>query len=110
MNRVPLNIDNSGSSGSSHRVEGLHTHSQIQVFNSETSVRSETSLCKLASSPRSMWRVHGYAASDVLLCHFKRSICNSSITAGISLLFPLLEDRCSLFTPVYRRITEVNTR
>lgn len=26
MNRVALNVDKSGSSGSSHRVEGLHTH------------------------------------------------------------------------------------
>lgn len=102
MNRVALNVDKSGSSGSSHRVEGLHTHSQIQLFNSETS-ESETSLPKLASRMR---RLHGYAASDVLMSHLTRSNCNSRITARISvrasLLLPLPEDRCSSFAPANR--------
>lgn len=72
MNRVALNVDKSGSSsGSSHRVEGLHTHthSQIPVFNSERSVQSETSPPELASRMR---RLHGCAASDVLMSHFKK--------------------------------------
>lgn len=109
MNRVALNLDKSGSSGSSRCVEGLHTHSQIPVFNSELSVQSETSLPKLANRMR---RLHGCAASDLLMSHFKRSNCNftARISARASLLLPLLEDRCSSFAPAYRRLTEVDAR